>query len=130
MKILNRAKSVYSDEYFISDSVKFEKEQMYLRVKDKWRECEQDTQAIHFPFMVHDDGTKIFASLQSNGKGGDYGTITWAKSWLEEDDPNYEDVKKYICVVNKDKIEWFEAGKRHGDEFEYRIPSKIKGIQE
>ena len=69
--ILNRAKSIYSDEYFISKDIKFELGLMYLRVNEKWRECEKDTRSINFPDMIDAKGNKIFASLSPDGKGGD-----------------------------------------------------------
>jgi len=71
MKILNRAMSLYSNEYFISESVKFEFNQMYLFVKGKWRECDESTRSINLSDMLDSEGTKIFASLSEDGKGGD-----------------------------------------------------------
>ncbi len=69
--ILNRAKSIYSDEYIISKDIKFELGLMYLRVNEKWRECEKDTRSINFPDMIDAEGNKIFTSLSPDGKGGD-----------------------------------------------------------
>ena len=69
--ILNRARHLYSNRYIISDSVKFEFNQMYLKEKGKWLECEQDTRSINFRDMIDSEGTKIFASLSEDGKGGD-----------------------------------------------------------
>lgn len=71
MKILNRAKSFYSDEYFISQDIKFELEMMYLRVNGIWRECEESTRSMNFDDMLDSQGNKIFASLSASGKGGD-----------------------------------------------------------
>ena len=71
MQILNRAKSIYSDEYFISEDIKFELDLMYLRINGKWRECDKLTRSINFEDMLDNQGNKIFASLQKDGKGGD-----------------------------------------------------------
>ena len=71
MQILNRAKSIYSDEYFISEDIKFELDLMYLRINGKWRECDKLTRSINFEDMLDSKGNKIFASLQEDGKGGD-----------------------------------------------------------
>lgn len=75
MKILNRAKSFYSDEYFISQDIKFELEMMYLRVNCVWRECEESTRSINFDDMLDKQGNKIFASLSEDGKGGIFYTL-------------------------------------------------------
>lgn len=71
MKILNRAKSIYSDEYLISEDIKFELGLMYLRINGKWKECDKDTRSINFEDMLDNQGNKIFASLREDGKGGD-----------------------------------------------------------
>jgi len=86
MKMLNRAKSLRSDEYIESDSVKFEFNQMYLYhrpkwiehsgdhielKKGKWVECDESTRSIHLSDMIDSEGTKIFASISEDGKGGD-----------------------------------------------------------
>ena len=71
MKILNRAKSIYSDEYFISEDIKFDLGLMYLRVNNQWRECEELTRSINLDDMTDRQGNKIFASLSEDGKGGD-----------------------------------------------------------
>ena len=71
MKILNRAKSIYSDEYLISEDIKFELGLMYFRINGKWKECDKDTRSINFEDMLDSQGNKIFASLSEDGKGGD-----------------------------------------------------------
>lgn len=70
MQILNRAKHLYSNKYFISDSIDFRFNQMYLKVEGVWIECEQSTRSINLPDMIDSEGTKIFASLSDCGKGG------------------------------------------------------------
>ena len=45
-----------------------------IRTKDDYiggEICYLDTLSIHFPTMLDNQGNKIFASLQKNGKGGD-----------------------------------------------------------
>jgi len=74
MEILNRARHLYSDRYIVSDSIKFEFNQMYLKEKEKWVECEQGTRALHFSDMLDSEDTKIFASLSEDGEGGDVTT--------------------------------------------------------
>ena len=73
MKILNRAKSLYGNDYIISVSAKFEFNQMYLYSKPfkQWVECDESTRSINFEDMKDNEGTKIFASLSEDGKGGD-----------------------------------------------------------
>ena len=74
MKVLHRAKHLYTDTYFTSESIKFEFNQMYLYFlqEHRWVECEQDTRSINFEDMLDKNGVKIFASLSEDGEGGDY----------------------------------------------------------
>ena len=74
MKILNRARALYGGkEYIISQSVKFEHGNMFLYSKPfkQWVECDESTRSIHISDMTDSEGTKIFASLSEDGKGGD-----------------------------------------------------------
>ena len=71
MKILTRAKSLCYDEYLISDSVMYKHNNLYLKVKGKWRECDETTRSLNFEDMLDRQGNKIFASLNKTGKGGD-----------------------------------------------------------
>ena len=71
MKILTRAKSLCCDEYLISDSVMYKHNNLYLKVKGKWRECDETTRSLNFEDMLDSKGNKIFASLGKDGKGGD-----------------------------------------------------------
>ena len=71
MKILNRAKHLYSDEYFTSESVIIEYGNMFLLIGDVRVECDISTRSINLSDMVDSEGTKIFASLSEDGKGGD-----------------------------------------------------------
>ena len=71
MKILTRAKSLCYDEYLISDSVMYKHNNLYLKVKGKWRECDETTRSLNFEDMLDRKGNKIFASLSKDGKGGD-----------------------------------------------------------
>lgn len=71
MKILTRAKSLCYDEYLISDSVMYKHNNLYLKVKGKWRECDETTRSLNFEDMLDRQGNKIFASLSEDGKGGD-----------------------------------------------------------
>ena len=71
MKVLNRARHLYSEEYIVSDSIKFELNQMYLFHKNRWTECEESTRSINFENMIDKNGKKIFASLSEDGVGGD-----------------------------------------------------------
>lgn len=94
MKILNRAKSIYSDEYFISKDIKFDLGLMYLRVNNQWRECEESTRSINLDDMLDSQGNKIFASLSEDGKGGDVCI-----------NPDYE-LNKYIFIYNLNSFEF------------------------
>lgn len=71
MKILTRAKSLCYDEYLISDSVMYKHNNLYLKVKGKWRECDETTRSLNSEDMLDRQGNKIFASLSKDGKGGD-----------------------------------------------------------
>ena len=71
MKILTRAKSLCYNEYLISDSVMYKHNNLYLKVKGKWRECDETTRSLNFEDMLDRQGNKIFASLSKDGKGGD-----------------------------------------------------------
>ena len=74
-----RAKKINSDEYVEGDlittedqmniiSSKFWDKRTLLSIKHK---VDPSTLAIHFPDMIDSEGTKIFASLSGDGKGGD-----------------------------------------------------------
>lgn len=71
MEVLNRAKHLYSEDYIISPSIKFEFNQMYLFNKNRWVECEQSTRSVSLSGMLDLEGNKIFASLSDDGLGGD-----------------------------------------------------------
>jgi len=78
MKKFNRAKHLYSDEYFISENVIFEYGNMFLIVDGSRKECDISTRSINLSDMLDSNGTKIFASLSEDGKGGDvleYATV-------------------------------------------------------
>lgn len=104
--ILNRAKSIYSDEYFISKDIIFELGLMYLRVNEKWRECKKDTRSINFPDMIDSKGNKIFASLNPNGNGADL--CRYIKGHLMYDEPGvvckFIDGAIYFIDLNDDKF--------------------------
>ena len=105
-KLLNRARSVYSDEYFISEDIKFELGMMYLRVDGKWRECEKDTRSIHFSGMQDSNDKRIFASLNPNGTGADL--CRYIKGHLMYDEPGvvckFIDGAIYFIDLNDDKF--------------------------
>ena len=76
-----RAKKIDSDEYVEGDFFKGKPSTNTFNI-DYWFEDEVkhgkkaftidvSTLAIHFPDMIDSDGTKIFASLSEDGKGGD-----------------------------------------------------------
>lgn len=117
--LLNRAKHLYSDEYFISDSIKFtfSGTQIYLydHKKHRWVECEQETRSIHFPDMIDNEGTKIFASLSEDGKGGDTYNIS---SHL------------VTFVYRKLKIEVLSNGNPIGNLINHPSEIKVTGIQQ
>ena len=70
-----RAKRIYGDEYVDGYLIS----SMMIEASDwtgtEWiryiREIDPSTLAIHFPDMLDSEGTKIFASLSEDGKGGD-----------------------------------------------------------
>ena len=53
------------------------------------------TLAIHFKGMIDSEGTKIFASLSDNGKGGDIVEFEHIR-YLEDDEPSY--MIKGLCL--------------------------------
>ena len=73
-----RAKKIDSDEYV--EGFYFNRKNMlgktiYHKIDhsttcDKFTEIDPSTLAIHFPDLIDSDGTKIFASLSEDGKGG------------------------------------------------------------
>ena len=70
-----RAKKIDSDEHvkgWYSDPIIIEGK-LYLSItnKDGVFRIDPSTLAIHFPDMIDSEGTKIFASLSEDGKGGD-----------------------------------------------------------
>jgi len=70
-----------------------------ISVSAKPIEINPSTLAIHFPDMIGSDGTKIFASLSEDGKGGD---IVYYKDYLNKDEAY---IVKYINMHNEHKIE-------------------------
>lgn len=80
------------------------------------------TLAIHFPDMIDSDGTKIFASLSEDGKGGDTSKITWSHP-----SNGSKETVKYIFKYHKGKIGW--VGRSYGDIREAEW-NKVTGIQE
>ena len=71
-----RAKKIDSDEYVESSGIINEHNEIrlykiYVNDMNVWHEIDPSTLAIHFPDMLDSEGTKIFASLSEDGKGGD-----------------------------------------------------------
>jgi len=74
MKVLNRAKALDGNkEYITSQSIKFEKNKMYLYSIPfkQWIECDKSTRSINFEDVSDSENNPIFASLSESGKGGD-----------------------------------------------------------
>lgn len=121
MKILNRAKSIYSDEYLISEDIKFELGLMYLRINGKWKECDKDTRSINFEDMLDSQGNKIFASLDRYYlKGAD----------ILENDSFLEDYSIQVAIYSEG---CFYAQDKDGDMYnlcENWEKLKVIGIQE
>lgn len=76
-----RAKKIDSDEYVIgwySEPIVIDGK-LHLSITNKdgtWR-IDPLTLAIHFPDMIDSDGSKMFASLQKDSKGGDFVELTY-----------------------------------------------------
>jgi len=100
--------------------------------KLEYYEIDPSTLAIHFPDMIDSEGTKIFASLSEDGKGGDIvvrvydSPFTDAKGnkrfseWVA----TYESCRISFCsTVNSPSISYpyFESNKKY---------MKVTGIQE
>jgi hypothetical protein len=88
MKILNRALALdNSGGYIVSQSIKFEKNKMYLYsiAFKQWVECDESTRSINFNDMICSNGG-IFASLREDGKGGDI--LHWHN---QTDEPDCDD---------------------------------------
>ena len=71
-----RAKKIDSGEYVKNITITSNKEgKVWLGVDSgtltHWIPIDLSTLAIHFPDMIDSNGTKIFASLSEDGKGGD-----------------------------------------------------------
>ena len=84
MKVpIYRAKRIDSDEYvegyfYPMKVIGTNKTEPYIASDDlndpqydDWFAIDPSTLAIHFPDMLDSEGTKIFASLSEDGKGGD-----------------------------------------------------------
>ena len=102
-----RAKKINSDEYVegylkrCTDTGNI----LWIQTKD-WMDYQIDpsTLSIHFPDMVDSEGTRIFASLSKDGKGGDIlrhagkyiGTAFMKHGRLQVED--YENVDMQYCL--------------------------------
>lgn len=130
MKILNRAKHLYSDEYIISDSIKFmfSGTQMYLYdyKNCRWVECEQDTRSINLSDMLDSEGTKIFASLSEDGNGGDN---LWNESELETYCVIFEEFEIMLFEFLDNKSIKTAIG-RFSNSYNFWHSLKVTGIQQ
>jgi len=97
-----RAKKIDSDEYvegYVFPSFGSCVIWIYddIEIETTAHTIDPSTLAIHFPDMIDSEGTKIFASLSEDGKGGDIVNLNY----------NYliETIKidKYLFVRNYDK---------------------------
>ena len=70
-----RAKKIDSDEYvlgLVSEAIQVSSNIIvWIWNKDGKYNIDPSTLAIHFPDMIDSEGTKIFASLSEDGRGGD-----------------------------------------------------------
>ena len=75
-----RAKKIDSDEYVEGMLGQYVYGDLWIKpinktgisskCRSKWFDIDPSTLAIHFPDMIDSEGTKIFASLSEDGKGG------------------------------------------------------------
>jgi len=111
--------SIWDDEGLIIHTRIFydidDKEQGYYYSLDK---IDPSTLAIHFPDMKDSEGTKIFASLSEDGKGGD------RIKWLHGDDEEY--------YVYHNTQGTFNKGLGYHEVESFGVPQnmKVTGIQE
>ena len=90
-------------------------------------EIDPSTLAIHFPDMIDSEGTKIFASLSEDGKGGD--KIPTHTSLYKGESVFYFDKENKavrLLDVSKDRFTW-EYGIVEDDG---KCDRKVTGIQE
>ena len=66
-----RAKKLDSDEYVIGFYEGWEEKHFIVTSPKEFFKIDPATLSIHFPDMLDNQGNKIFASLQEDGKGGD-----------------------------------------------------------
>ena len=126
MKILNRAKHLYSDDMIISAGIKFEFNQMYLLVKGAWIECDESTRSINFEDMIDSEGTKIFASLSEDGNGGDN---LWNESELETYCVIFEEFEIMLFEFLDNKSIKTAIG-RFSNSYNFWHSLKVTGIQQ
>jgi len=78
MKDLNipiyRAKKLTSDEYVEGSYCDGNIIDIDYEGFQTWTEIDTTTLAIHFPDMLDSEDNKIFASLNEDGRGGDFGS--------------------------------------------------------
>lgn len=89
------------------------------------------TLAIHFPDMLDSEGTKIFASLSEDGKGGDEvakDSIGYRKNTLEKGDVVFRNGNTYIQYSKHDKELLSSVISNNGNTVMRNI--KVIGIQE
>ena len=130
-----RAKKIDSDEYVDGYSV-----DKYILFNDSnligldrsdlpFYEIDPSTLAIHFPDMIDSEGTKIFASLSEDGRGGD--TLEDSASTLKA---NYvvlfNDLK--ICLRDIDGNHAHYHDKKGNAPYKYmnKKCTKVTGIQQ
>lgn len=98
-----RAKKIDSDEWvegFYSQGVSRDKETRFAITNIiMLKEIDPSTLAIHFPNMIDSEGTKIFASLSEDGKGGDILSAESRKSFV----PFFEGGN---CYILDDGFKW------------------------
>ena len=107
-----RAKKIDSDEYVEGELIRdtrFTPVWCYLTymvngVIYKGEQVDPSTLAIHFPDMLNSEGTKIFASLSEDGKGGD---IIENHTGYAFDEDVSEDLEVYVGYLYFDGIRGF-----------------------
>ncbi len=108
---------------------------MYLLAKGEWIECDEATRSINLSDMIDSEGTKIFSSLNENGRGGDNLDIHVFTMELAENLGVSEGEKEFkgIAIFNG-----YGVGIKRGDKKEFLFcyaglheeSIKVTGIQQ
>lgn len=109
-----RGKRIDSDEYvegYMREDSERKPFKYYMQLHKGYFnanvEIDPSTLAIHFPDMIDSEGTKIFASLSKDGKGGDNVTYDWWDDGFQKSTLRYK--KGCIFTIDTLEVQYDEA---------------------